>query len=194
MATPKKTAAVKQPPAVPHDHASDEGAQAPAPAAAPDPVSGGPATPIPPAPLDAPPVAVNGGGVEGEDIPDTTGHTGGGSGGDPAALPSPTSGGGDGGDVEEITSKVETIDHIGAGVQLGDSGLPPVATHPVTHLLISSAREGFRRAGRPWRVARTLVSVDEFSAEQIEALEREPMFRVVHLDAEAAAAYQAEHA
>ncbi len=45
-------------------------------------------------------------------------------------------------------------------------------------LIVSSKAEGFRRAGRAWSKNAETVSVDDFTAEQIEALLAEPMLDV----------------
>jgi hypothetical protein len=44
---------------------------------------------------------------------------------------------------------------------------------------ISSRAEGFRRAGRAWSKAPQTVLADELSAEQLAALQSEPMLVVV---------------
>lgn len=61
----------------------------------------------------------------------------------------------------------------------------------ITHLLVSSKREGFRRAGRPWSMAPTLVHIDAFTPGQILDLFAEPMFDTVGLTDDAAAAHRA---
>lgn len=53
-------------------------------------------------------------------------------------------------------------------------GKDPVATHVV----VVARWEGFRRAGRAWRIEPTTVAVDEFSDEQLEALLGEPALSV----------------
>mgnify|MGYP000930242870 CR=1 FL=1 len=47
-----------------------------------------------------------------------------------------------------------------------------------TALVISSRAEGFRRAGRGWTREPTRVAYDDLTAEQIEALQAEPMLDV----------------
>ena len=54
--------------------------------------------------------------------------------------------------------------------------LPPIG---VTAIVVTSQREGFRRAGRAWSKQPVTVSIDEFSEAQIEALVAEPMLTVV---------------
>ena len=77
-----------------------------------------------------------------------------------------------------------------ATVEGGGAAAEPV----ITHLLVSSKREGFRRAGRPWSVATTLVEIGEFDESQVAALLAEPMFQAVAMTAEAAAAWVADQA
>lgn len=43
---------------------------------------------------------------------------------------------------------------------------------------VTSAREGFRRAGRPWSAQPITVPVAEFTAEQLAQLRAEPMLTV----------------
>lgn len=45
-------------------------------------------------------------------------------------------------------------------------------------LIITSAREGFRRAGRPWSATPTRVDIAEFTAEQLAMLRAEPMLTI----------------
>lgn len=52
------------------------------------------------------------------------------------------------------------------------------AAAPPTHLVISALQPGFRRAGRAWPLEETTVPVEEFSAEQVEALLAEPLLSV----------------
>ena len=49
----------------------------------------------------------------------------------------------------------------------------------VVALLVSAKVDGFRRAGRAWSRAQTRVEVAELSADEEEALLREPMLDVV---------------
>lgn len=80
----------------------------------------------------------------------------------------------------EITGTIIDIPHkIGIGVQVGDSGFPPAMP---SHLIITSAREGFRRAGRAWSVAPTRIAAAEFTPEQLNALVLEPMLTVTEAD------------
>lgn len=46
-------------------------------------------------------------------------------------------------------------------------------------LIVSAKAEGFRRAGRAWSKAETTVSIDDFTADQVEALLGEPMLNVL---------------
>lgn len=59
---------------------------------------------------------------------------------------------------------------------------------PVTHLMIRSTSDGFRRAGRAWSKEAVTVSVDEFTEEQIEQLLGEPMLVVTPVAASTGAA------
>jgi len=45
-------------------------------------------------------------------------------------------------------------------------------------LRVVAQREGFRRAGRPWTRAETVVPVEDLTAEQVEALQAEPRLKV----------------
>lgn len=49
----------------------------------------------------------------------------------------------------------------------------------VTHLTVRALTNGFRRAGRAWSAQETTVSIEEFTAEQVEALLAEPQLVVV---------------
>lgn len=49
------------------------------------------------------------------------------------------------------------------------------APAPVTHILVQSKKEGFRRGGRAWPSAWVPAALTEFAAEQLEAIEKEPM-------------------
>lgn len=46
-------------------------------------------------------------------------------------------------------------------------------------LVVSAKADGFRRSGRRWTVEAQTVDIDEFSADQVEALLAEPMLDVV---------------
>ena len=50
-----------------------------------------------------------------------------------------------------------------------------------SHLVIKSLRPGFRRAGRAWPAEEVTVAVEDFTAEQIEALLAEPLLVVIPL-------------
>lgn len=69
-----------------------------------------------------------------------------------------------------------------AAVEGGGAQADPV----ITHLLVTSRRDGFRRAGRPWSTTPTLVPIDEFTPGQILDLFAEPMFDTVGMTAEVA--------
>lgn len=49
----------------------------------------------------------------------------------------------------------------------------------VTHLLVRSLAPGFRRGGRAWPAEEIEVSVDDFSAEQLDQIMAEPMLNVM---------------
>lgn len=51
-------------------------------------------------------------------------------------------------------------------------------------LAITAVREGFRRAGRSWSVAPTVVALAELTAEQIKALREEPALVVSETEIE----------
>lgn len=59
----------------------------------------------------------------------------------------------------------------------------------ITNLLITSRREGFRRAGRPWSATPTLVEAQAFTEDQVKALLGEPLLEVLPMTAEAAEAW-----
>lgn len=54
----------------------------------------------------------------------------------------------------------------------------------VKALLIAAAREGFRRAGRAWSVAPTMVALADLTADQIKQLRDEPALVVREIDGE----------
>ena len=56
---------------------------------------------------------------------------------------------------------------------------PAAVDGNVTHLLVQAKRDGFRRAGRAWSAASTVVAVDEFTDDEVEALLAEPQLVVV---------------
>ena len=72
---------------------------------------------------------------------------------------------------------------------VGDSPLPggdlvePMPPIGVTAIVVTSQREGFRRAGRAWSTQPVTVSINEFSEAQIEALVAEPMLAVAFIAA-----------
>lgn len=51
---------------------------------------------------------------------------------------------------------------------------PKQPAGPVPAIEVTALRDGFRRAGRAWPAAPTVVALAEFSAEQIAAIEAEP--------------------
>ncbi len=46
---------------------------------------------------------------------------------------------------------------------------------PVTHLIVKSSRDGFRRGGRQWTASWTAVPLTQLSAEKLAKIEGEPM-------------------
>lgn len=76
-----------------------------------------------------------------------------------------------------------------SGEGRGEGATPASSAPIITHLLITSRREGFRRAGRPWSATPTLVRTDEFDEPQGAALLAEPMLEVLPMTAEAAEAW-----
>lgn len=65
-----------------------------------------------------------------------------------------------------------------------DAGEGTVDGVKVSRLQVRALKAGFRRAGRAWPAEETTVSVDEFTAEQIEQLLAEPMLVVLPIAAE----------
>lgn len=66
---------------------------------------------------------------------------------------------------------------------VSDSVLPPLPVgegwgEGATHLRIKSKREGFRRAGHAWSMTEQTVSAADFTADQADALQNEPMLIV----------------
>lgn len=55
---------------------------------------------------------------------------------------------------------------------------PPI-DDKVTHLIVKSSVDGFRRAGRAWPAAETVVQVDEFTEAEITDLMTEPKLTVI---------------
>lgn len=53
-----------------------------------------------------------------------------------------------------------------------------MANEKATHLSVRAARDGFRRAGRAWSAEETTVPIEEFTKEQVAALEAEPLLTV----------------
>ena len=49
-------------------------------------------------------------------------------------------------------------------------------------IAVTSRREGFRRAGRIWSTRPVTVAVEELTADELEALERDPALTVVHTE------------
>lgn len=52
---------------------------------------------------------------------------------------------------------------------------------PSARIAVTSEIDGFRRAGRAWSRARTVVDADTFSAQQLAALRAEPHLHVIDL-------------
>ena len=75
--------------------------------------------------------------------------------------------------------------------QPAKKGVPAVAGAPGL-LRITAVREGFRRAGRAWSTTPTEVDATSFSAEQIAALNAEPMLVVEFRPAAPAGGGQAD--
>lgn len=53
-----------------------------------------------------------------------------------------------------------------------------MANEKATHLTVRALKDGFRRAGRAWPAEETTVPIEEFSKEQLAALESEPLLTV----------------
>lgn len=60
----------------------------------------------------------------------------------------------------------------------GSSSPAAPAAAPVTHLLVTSKKHGFRRGGRAWSETPTAIALAELSPEQLDAIEKEPMLFV----------------
>ncbi len=56
----------------------------------------------------------------------------------------------------------------------------------VTHIEVRASQSGFRRAGRAWPSEKTVVAIDEFTAEELQALMDEPALQVVAVGEHAA--------
>lgn len=67
-----------------------------------------------------------------------------------------------------------------APATLGDA-VASTGDAPCARIAVISEIEGFRRAGRAWSRARTVVDADTFSAEQLAALRAEPHLHVIDL-------------
>lgn len=53
-----------------------------------------------------------------------------------------------------------------------------MANEKAAHLTVRALKDGFRRAGRAWSAEETTVPIEEFSKEQLAALEAEPLLTV----------------
>ena len=73
-----------------------------------------------------------------------------------------------------------SINAPGAPGTPGDAVALTEAT-PGARIAVISEIEGFRRAGRAWSRARTVVDADTFSAQQLAALRAEPHLHVIDL-------------
>lgn len=73
-----------------------------------------------------------------------------------------------------------SINAQGAPGTPGDAVALTEAT-PGARIAVISEIEGFRRAGRAWSRARTVVDADTFSAQQLAALRAEPLLHVIDL-------------
>lgn len=62
-----------------------------------------------------------------------------------------------------------------------DAAVASTGDAPCARIAVISEIEGFRRAGRAWSRARTVVDADTFSAEQLAALRAEPHLHVIDL-------------
>ena len=62
-----------------------------------------------------------------------------------------------------------------------DAAVASAGDAPGARIAVVSEIEGFRRAGRAWSRARTVVDADTFSAEQLAALRSEPRLHVIDL-------------
>ena len=67
-----------------------------------------------------------------------------------------------------------------APATLGDA-VASTGDAPCARIAVISEIEGFRRAGRAWSRARTVVDADTFSAQQLAALRAEPHLHVIDL-------------
>lgn len=74
----------------------------------------------------------------------------------------------------------EVVAEVVPGVETATEAPPVtgVAEGGFAHLRIKARREGFRRAGHAWSMTEQTVSVADFTADQLEALQDEPMLIV----------------
>ena len=72
------------------------------------------------------------------------------------------------------SGEVESLPPVGE--DFGDGPLPEIVVDSVT---VTSAVEGFRRAGRAWSRTPTTVPASELSEDQLKVLSSEPMLTVV---------------
>lgn len=80
------------------------------------------------------------------------------------------------GPANQPDGNVENLPPMG-DAQGDGSALPNIVIDSVT---VTSAADGFRRAGRAWSRTPTTVPLDELGEEQIIALEKEPLLLVVY--------------
>lgn len=71
-----------------------------------------------------------------------------------------------------VTATIETVDSIGPGEQIGNSGLPPAASARLEVRAVP--KKGFWRAGRYWPHEGVEVDFDELTEDEWIALESEP--------------------
>lgn len=73
----------------------------------------------------------------------------------------------------------------GAKLNLAEGSTPPQGAgddgHAVKAIRVVASHDGFRRGGRAWSTSPTTVSVDEFTPEQLAAIETEPLLDVAYV-------------
>ena len=75
-------------------------------------------------------------------------------------------------DDQTVTAAIETVDSIGPGEQIGNSGLPPAGSGRLKVRAVP--KKGFWRAGRYWPHGGVDVGFDELTEDEWIALEMEP--------------------